>query len=363
MREYFGESEEWQTQPLKEAILNLVARLSSRVFLGKDLCRDPAWLNISKNYTVDVFMAANLMRLVPGPLRPLLYWFIPTNTRLRREVRDARQLILPEVERRRKRAEDALEAGEKPPKTADTIGWMVEIAQARGRAVDYVPAQLSLTMAAIHTTTETTTKCILQLCDTPEIVQPLREEVIQVLREEGWTKVALGKMRLLDSFLKEVQRTHGLATTSMNRLVKNDIILSDGTKLPKGSRILVPDDRTHDPSIFPEPEKFDVSRFLTLREQSGGESKHQFVTTTSDHLGFGHGQHACPGRFFASNEMKIALSFILLRYDLKFPDGEGRPKDLAFETANMTAPNLKVQIRRRKEEIDGRDPQQPLQAA
>ena len=142
----------------------------------------------------------------------------------------------------------------------------------------------------------------------------------------------------------------------MNLLIKKSITLRDGTYLPAGSRIMIADDKLRDSSIYPEPEKFDIERFLHLRQQQGGESRHQFIATTSDHMAFGHGQHACPGRFFASNEMKIALCFLLLRYDIRFVPGEGRPKDLAFETASMTDPKLKVQIRRRKEEIDLMDP-------
>lgn len=99
----------------------------------------------------------------------------------------------------------------------------------------------------------------------------------------------------------------------MHRLVKKDITLSDGNVLSAGTRIMVSDDRAHDASIWPGPLTFDAARFLRLREQPGEENRHQFVTTTATLLGFGHGQHACPGRFFASNEMKVLLCFLLLQ--------------------------------------------------
>lgn len=62
------------------------------------------------------------------------------------------------------------------------------------------------------------------------------------------------------------------------------------------------------------------------------------------------------GRFFASNEIKIALCFLLLRYDFQFVPGEERAKDLEFETSSSTNPALKVQMRRRREEIDLMEP-------
>lgn len=215
LNDTFGNDIHWHRRLLRQDLLHIVARLSSRVFLGKTLCRNEEWLEITKNYTVDTFMAANLLRLCPGFLRPLVYWFIPPCTRLRKEVKNARKLIMPEVEMRRKRAETLLEAGAKPPKAADAIGWMVEVS--RGRSVDYVGAQLGLSMAAIHTTSETTINCILELCDNPEIVPLLRKEMIEILSNNGWSKVSLYKMKLLDSFLKEVQRKRGLASSTCLR--------------------------------------------------------------------------------------------------------------------------------------------------
>jgi hypothetical protein len=157
MHDTLGEPASWETHLIKQDLLHIVARLSSRVFLGKELCRDANWLRITKNYTIDAFTAARLLRLFPTLLQPICYWLIPTCTKLRREVQEARRLILPEIERRKQRAEAALQAGEKPPKSADTIGWMVE--NASGRDVDYVACQLGLSLAAIHTTTETMSKC------------------------------------------------------------------------------------------------------------------------------------------------------------------------------------------------------------
>ena len=206
VHDYFGEGREWHALALKEASLNLVARLSSRVFLGKPLCRNERWLQIAKNYTVDGFIAARLLKLVPGLLRPMVHWVMPHCIRIRRAYSDANKLITPEVNRRIERAQKALEAGQKPPKTADTIGWLVEVS--RGRQVDYVAAQLSLTLAAIHTTTEAIAQAVVDICANPDVVPLLRKEVIEVVGEEGWSKTALYKLRLMDSFLKESQRFH-----------------------------------------------------------------------------------------------------------------------------------------------------------
>ena len=219
VRDLFGEEREWSTQPLKAHATDLVARLSSRVFLGSRLCRNERWLQISKTYTIDVFTTAYLMRAAPAVLRPIVYWLLPQSKALRQAVRDARAIIEPELARRQAAVDAALAAGEKPPKTADTLGWMYEYsvaAAAKQRKdkpvrVDFAAAQISLSMAAIHTTTETLSQALLDICEYPAVADELRAEIVRVLGASGgWTKTALYQLRLMDSFLKEGQRFHPL---------------------------------------------------------------------------------------------------------------------------------------------------------
>jgi hypothetical protein len=40
----------------------------------------------------------------------------------------------------------------------------------------------------------------------PQYIDPLRIEIEQVIKEEGWTKAAMDKMELVESFMKESQR-------------------------------------------------------------------------------------------------------------------------------------------------------------
>lgn len=55
----------------------------------------------------------------------------------------------------------------------------------------------------------------------------------------------------------------------------------------------------------PHPAIFDGRRFLHERKQPDKEDKSQFVSATVDHIVFGYGAHACPGRLLAVNEAKI----------------------------------------------------------
>ncbi|KAF4545446.1 putative cytochrome p450 protein [Lasiodiplodia theobromae] len=173
---------------------------------------------------------------------------------------------------------------------------------------------------------------ILDICTHPEYVEPLHEE--------GWKKTALYKMKLMDSFLKESQRVNPITVASIARRVKKPIRLSDGTLLPRGA------------AVFPSPDVFDGRRFFARRQLPGQENAWQLVTTSADHLDFGHGAHACPGRFFAANEAKVAFAFLLICYDWRFPAGVGeRPRNVEFDDQVAINPLAKVDFRRTGETL------------
>lgn len=103
----------------------------------------------------------------------------------------------------------------------------------------------------------------------------------------------------------------------MTRYVSKAITLSDGTTLPAGGLILISDDHTRGASTFSDPEIFDVYRFHHQREQTGKEGGLHFVTTSAEHLQFGHGQHACPGTYMQDSQPHnsfFGTFFVLIDY-------------------------------------------------
>jgi cytochrome P450 len=135
----------------------------------------------------------------------------------------------------------------------------------------------------------------------------------------------------------------------MNRVAHQPVQLSDGTLIPKGASLGIPVTALTDEKYHQDPLKFDGHRFYNLRQQPGNETKYQFVTTSNEHISFGHGKHACPGRFFASNEIKIALVQMLLTYDFRFPPSKGKPKCLENGTSMVPDPRGQIQYRRKQE--------------
>lgn len=72
-----GEDKNWHQVELRPMILQLVARLSSRVFLGDELCRDSNWLKITINNTITSMTACAILRMFPRFMRPLVHQVLP----------------------------------------------------------------------------------------------------------------------------------------------------------------------------------------------------------------------------------------------------------------------------------------------
>lgn len=168
------------------------------------------------------------------------------------------------------------------------------------------------------------------LASRPELVQDLRKEITTVLKETDgvMTSLALFNMKLLDSFMRESQRFTPPFVDSFRRYVQKPITLKDGTHLPAGTYIETPSVPVlFDSKYYEDPEKFDAYRFYNIRTNPDApdpnnfknREQYQFVSVTKENMSFGFGKHACPGRFFAANEIKLILARLLLRYDVRFP--------------------------------------------
>ncbi|PVI00866.1 cytochrome P450 [Periconia macrospinosa] len=323
---------------LKHLIQRLVARVSTRVFLGEELSNNAEWLDIALSYVENSMKAIHRLSSFHPLMRPIAQWWIPELGVCRQQVRKSRELINPLVlERLRKKANGAM-----TEKTADMISWIDDKAKAKGVKVDFAELQLLLAHAALHTTTEMVSGLMCDLLENENWIPRLREEMVSSLSQQGWKKTSLASMKLLDSAMKESQRFLRMTDLGMNRLALTDVTLSDGTIIPKGYKVSV-EHRLDDPTLYPNAEMFEADRFLKLRETD--QSKWHFVTGSPEHLSFGYGKHTCPGRFFASHEIKIAMVHLLIKYDWKFTE-EGRLENVSIGSEYSFNQRQKVMVKR-----------------
>ena len=129
-----------------------------------------------------------------------------------------------------------------------------------------------------------------------------------------------------------------------------DCVLSDGTRLPKGSMVMVPVHEAWSEKHYSNPNVFDGHRFLNMRKQGITENI-QHVSTAPESLGFGHGQFACPGRFWANTQLKAFMCHFIMKYDFKLSSDNPTIETSTYGFFYRMDPQAKILIRRRKEEI------------
>jgi len=144
--------------------------------------------------------------------------------------------------------------------------------------------------------------------------------------------------------------TNRYTLVTFERVVTEDYTLPDGFIIPANTQIGVPTQAiSMDPEFIPDnPEKYDAFRFARLRETDATKAgKAQYVASNPNNMSFGFGRHACPGRFFAANEIKALMVYLLSHYDMKYAPGQKRPESLQFETQYLPDHDTKVLFRRR----------------
>jgi len=187
---------------VQPAILQIVGRVTSRVFVGPKLARNKLWLQTSIGYATYVFIVSGILKSLPRFVRPVAALCVPHWWRIKLHRWNARKLLLPEIIARK---QNSNKIGE-----MNLMDWLIE--SSNGEDADpenIVKRQLGFSFAAIHTTTNHLTNVIFDLAARWEEYAPaLVDEIKRVLEEEDGelTKQAVTKLSKLDSFMKESQR-------------------------------------------------------------------------------------------------------------------------------------------------------------
>jgi len=150
------------------------------------------------------------------------------------------------------------------------------------------------------------------------------------------------------------------------REAKEDYVFSNGLKIPKGSFVGTSIHSVHtSEEIYKDANEFKPWRFVDDKKDNDEISMRQYVATSAQFLAFGYGKHAwyvylsdtfygvienynSPGRFFAVNELKAMLCFVVMNYDIQLADGsKERPVNLYSGAVVIPNTSAKVMFRRR----------------
>ncbi|KFY44692.1 hypothetical protein V495_03311 [Pseudogymnoascus sp. VKM F-4514 (FW-929)] len=215
----FGPCEDWTPQPVYFKLTRIVALLSGRVFVGRPLSRNEEWLKATINYTWACIQAADACKRYNPYLRNIVGPYLKEVKNLKKHRQDGADLLQPLLNDLLER-----EASEKPgldefdDEKATFCSWVLKYTDEKQRnsSLHLANAQMGLSFAAIHTSSMALSQVVFDLAARPEYIKGLREEIKEVLTEdgydidgEGFTKLkksSYTKLRKLDSFLKESQR-------------------------------------------------------------------------------------------------------------------------------------------------------------
>ncbi|RAH47815.1 cytochrome P450 monooxygenase ftmG [Aspergillus brunneoviolaceus CBS 621.78] len=322
LRTQWTETSDWQTVSIRETVLALVAQMTTRALIGPELSRNPDWLEIAISFTTNRAIAVAAIQAWPRFLQPLAHWFLGPCQTVRRQIQRARGMLLPVLREKAGRTnDDDPSASTTAHRDFSTLTFIDQFA--RGARYDATLAQLRLIAVSVLTTADLVEKVVARLVEHPELIPPLREEAISVLTAspQGIHRSSLLKLTLMESVMKESQRLEPATLISMFRVAKETVTLQDGTPIPKGTHLAFANDLRLDATLYPEPEVFDGHRFERMRGDPRTAGLTPFTKTRMSHLAFGHGRHACPGRFLSCDEAKLILCHMLLKYEIRAPEG------------------------------------------
>ena len=250
----------------------------------------------------------------------------------------------------------------------DYAEWSIINATKHDNPVEKTPDMLSrrlmtLNFAAIHTSTMTTANMIMDIASGPQgrnCLNAIMTEC-QALRQKygnRWNSARIAEMVVTDSALRESMRISGFGSKAFSRKVvaPGGAILPSGVRIPYGETVCVSGYSLHrDESIYADPDTFHYDRFLQSldgvqeNEESNRTLSKTAATTEVDYAVWGHGRHACPGRFFAVNLVKMIIGCIVENYELRLWDE--RPANFWLGDTPIPPRNVVVGVRRRSPRV------------
>lgn len=315
-------------------------------------------------FTASVAIFSMTMRRVPPALRPVAQRFLQCGRKLRADIAQVTKLLSPVIEARHKSqtSDEVISLLKNKRKSStdtdsepqDFVQWLFDSAKGKDAQTDAIVMKvLFLIVAAMHTSAITAIHILYDICAQPDFMEELRAEALQEIGAHGWSNATLLRLRKMESFLKESGRMNSAGVVSFQRLVLAPIRLSSGFVIPAGTHICAASDaRSRDPALYGSPAEFRPLRFykppLDGNSNVETDAANLFSSVAAGDSWFGAGRQACPGRWYASAQIKLVLCLLLIEYDFKYPEGrKERPANWVKD--EKTGPNMEqvIMVRRR----------------
>ncbi|KAL4862463.1 hypothetical protein BDV12DRAFT_203048 [Aspergillus spectabilis] len=160
----------------------------------------------------------------------------------------------------------------------------------------------NLIVAGSDTTAVTLTYLIWAVLSRPKLQKELQNEVQGLA--EGYGEADLEALPLLNAVIKETLRLYGAAPGSLPRSVPEGGATLAGYYIPGGTTVSTQSYTIHrDPEIYPNPEDFDISRWLNDDEKNDLAAAMNMAFSP-----FGTGARTCLGIHLAYMELRLAVA-------------------------------------------------------
>ncbi|KAI1749215.1 cytochrome P450 oxidoreductase GliF [Xylaria castorea] len=330
-----GRKRDWKEFPLMMTAFEIVTQINACSFVGRELGTNRKWIKSVMMSPIFIHVAVMCLDACPLILRPLMapIYFLPTI----KNRWDMKRLLTPILEEDIKdfyKAKDTKELlRPRPEGKVPFTGYLLSRYQTAEASIKQLVSDYIL--ISFDSTPSTASSLFHALCELalhPEAAEILRRELDEVVVDGNLPGTHLQELKKMDSFLRESFRLHPIGIFALQRRLEKSVKLSVGPTLPAGS-ILAVDGLAinRSPELWPNPDKFDMDRFYDLRQKAGNENRYHFLTTGPDSPGWGDGTQACPGRFFATSTLKIALAHFLKNYDIEI-----KPECLPLKTTPLS---------------------------
>lgn len=200
----------------------LVHYISNRILVGAELCRRADYRAATESLNMSHVIYGCLWNFLPlGPFRKPFYCVtcIPYRIQIRSAMR---KFLIPIIEERMALKEQGIITEEDKP--LDTIQLMVDMPPASPKEVDsfrHALRILHLHFASTGSSISLVHHAIWQLVQNPELIEPIRAEIKDVLGKFGQfdSKDTLNHLHLLDSVIRECLRVNVPSARTSTRLL------------------------------------------------------------------------------------------------------------------------------------------------
>jgi hypothetical protein len=297
--------------------------------------------------STTAFMGSKVLELCPNWAadfwafdRDMLQLFYGLPRFLSKDVHAALQRLLDAGEKWHNAARENFDA--KAAKDLDWEPWygslflrerqvMYETAgmSARGSVSPDIGFLFGLSSNAIPATTWTL--CHILTSGDKTLLPDLMDELVTIQRPDGSLNInKLVQLPLLSSTYSETLRVYVdvLVTRTVNQsfTLPSSLAGHPGHLLEKGNIAMAPSYLSHHDPVFwstygeeaVDPEIWHCRRFLS-------QGKYSTSGTSNKLFPYGGGNHMCPGRVFAKQEILAAIAIVLLTFDIEVEEDESLP--------------------------------------